>query len=190
MLEQPGKQITGYEDILTARESARIFTKRGAPAKAMLFVADKLQASGAIGIKTVTGLLGIFPEIEPAGRVIVLHIASAFLLASVVNPEITPDVPLMQGVAMLLNNINTDLRTRALKVLLALREKAAPVQDYALGCIRNADAQIRLGGAQLLRNLGTNCSRSIVKQIRQAVEKYPTDTEYCRLLQETEVLLA
>ena len=186
--QRPAPILTPYKDILSAREAARIFSRANTPMQQMLLIAGQLEISGIIGHKIIAGMLETFHELVPDGRVVVLHTAAAFVLGEMKN-GVKVDDNLVKGLAALLNFHDAALRVRAHKVLIALGANAAAAQDYALGCIRNVDPQIRLSGAQLLYTIGRACNRSLVKPMRLAVEKYPNDTDFCRILNACIVIL-
>lgn len=174
-------ELTPFEDLISAREAARIFTRKEVHIRHLRPVVERLKLSGFFGIKIVADLLENMQSIEGEARMLVVNLAAFFLLSDVPKANET----LVGGVAFLLNYSDTAVRERALATLLALGTRATMAQDFALGCIRNSDAQIRLGGARLLNSLGTVCSRNFAKQIKSAIERYPDDAEFCNYLQAT-----
>ena len=178
---KPDDATGPYPDTNAAMTAAQRFSASDAAIDALLPIGERLFRSCATGLRAAIALTKGMPSVNPCARLLVLQLAARFLLAGQKH-GLPPPPELLEGLASLLNFPNVKVRTRAVKILIALGPQAAPIQGAALGCLRHADPQIRMNGALLLQALGPACDRGNGRQMKTAIERFPRDVEFCRVL--------
>lgn len=170
-----------YTDTNAAMTASLPFSASDAVIGDLLPIAERLYRSGGTGMRVVIALTKNMPSVNPCARLLVIQLAARFLLASQKH-NVPPHPEILEGLASLLNFPNLRVRTRAVKILIALGPQSAPAQGAALGCLRHADPQIRMGAALLLQAIGPACDRGNGRQMKAAIERFPRDVEFCRVL--------
>ena len=178
---KPAAATGPYPDTNAAMTAAAPFSASDVAIEDLMPIGERLCLSGNTGLRVVIGLAKSMPSVNPCARLLVLNLAARFLLA-LQKRAVPPPEEFLQALASLLTFPNLKVRTRAAKILIALGQQAAPVQGAVLGCLRHADPQIRMNAALLLQALGPACDRSNARQMKTAIERFPRDVEFCRIL--------
>ena len=89
--------------------------------------------------------------------------------------------PLARPLAGFLNTMDEVMRQIVTQILIRMGKKAKPAEDHALGCVRNSNRQVVLCGLNILRSIGTECSKSIGPRLQVVLKSFPDDLEIATL---------
>ena len=85
-----------------------------------------------------------------------------------------------ESLASHLNTPDNTLRQRIVALIVQLGPDAKPAEDFALGCLRNANRSVVMSGLLVLLAIGRACSRAIAPRIVPVLSAWESDEEVVR----------